>query len=137
MLNAAPVGSRGAVHPSGWMTSENFVHFLEHFVSFVKCTPESPVLMLMDNHDSHVSLPAIDCAKKNGIVVLTFPPHCSHKLQPLDRSVYGPLKKFHNTACNSWMLENPGKPMTIYDVAGRAGHAFPLAMTPTNILASF
>jgi len=27
--------------------------------------------------------------------------------------------------------------MTIYDVAGRVGHEFPLAMTPTNILAGF
>ena len=26
--------------------------------------------------------------------MLSFPPHCSHKLQPLDRSVFGPLKDF-------------------------------------------
>ena len=91
----------------------------------------------MDNHDSHVSVPVIDYAKKNGIIMLTFPPHCSHKLQPLDRSVYGPLKRYYNTACDAWMLENPGKPMTIYDVAGRVGRAFPLAMTPTNIQAGF
>jgi len=77
------------------------------------------------------------CAKRNGIALLTFPPHCSRKLQPLDRSVYGTLKKFYNTACDSWMLENPGKPMTIYDMAGRVGRAFPLAMTHTNILAGF
>jgi DDE superfamily endonuclease len=97
----------------------------------------SPVLLLMDNHDSHVSLPAIQYAKENGIIMLTFPPHCSHKLQPLDRSVYGPMKKYYNTACDAWMLANPGKPMTIYDVAGRLGHAFPLAMTPINIQAGF
>jgi hypothetical protein len=35
------------------------------------------------------------------------------------------------------MLANPGKPMTIYDIAGRLGHAFPLAMTPINIQAGF
>jgi DDE superfamily endonuclease len=101
MLCGAPTGSSGACHPSGWMTSENFVKFLVHFVCFVKCSSSSPVLLLMDNHDSHVSLPAIQYAKENGIVMLTFPPHCSHKLQPLDRSVYGPMKKYYNTSCDA------------------------------------
>ena len=31
-------------------------------------------------------------ARENGIHIVTFPPHCSHKLQYLDISVYGPLK---------------------------------------------
>uniref|UniRef100_A0A3Q2VJV2 Uncharacterized protein n=1 Tax=Haplochromis burtoni TaxID=8153 RepID=A0A3Q2VJV2_HAPBU len=29
--------------------------------------------------------------------MLSFPPHCSHRLQPLDRSVYGPLKRHINS----------------------------------------
>jgi len=121
MLIGSPVGSRGSTHPSGWMTSMNFEEFLKHFVSYVKCSAESPVLILMDNHDSHVSMPVIDYAKKNGIIMLKFPPHCSHMLQPLDRSVYGPMKRYYNTACDAWMLENQGKPMTIYDVAAWTG----------------
>lgn len=137
MLHGAPTGSHGSAHPSGWMTSENFQEFLKHFVSYAKCSVASPVLMLLDNHDSHVSVVSIDYAKQNGIVLLTFPPHCSHKLQPLDRAVYGPLKKFYNSSCDSWMLANPGKPMTIYDIAGRIGEAFPLAATPTNIVSGF
>ena len=47
--------------------------------------------------------------KNNGVVILSFPPHCSHELQPLDRSVYGPLKKYVNSFCDSWMRNNPGK----------------------------
>lgn len=137
MLNGAPPGSKGVAHPSGWMNSDLFADFMRHFVSHVNCSPTSPVLLLLDNHDSHVSLPSITFAKENGIVMLTFPPHCSHKLQPLDRTVYGPLKKYYNSSCDSWMLANPGKPMTIYDVAGRVGHAFPSAMTPKNIQSGF
>jgi hypothetical protein len=30
--------------------------------------------------------------KENGIVMLTLPPHTLHKLQPLDRTVFGPYK---------------------------------------------
>jgi len=69
--------------------------------------------------------------------MLTFPPLCSHKMQSLDRSVYGPLKKFYNSACDSWMLQNGGKCLTIYDVAARLGCAFPQAMTPVNIQSWF
>jgi len=124
-------------HPSGWMNADLFEHFMKHFVHHVNCSVASPVLLLLDNHESHVSFPSIQFAKDNGVVMLTFPPHCSHKLQPLDRTVYGPLKKYYNSSCDAWMLANPGKPMTIYDVAGRVGEAFPSAMTPNNIQSGF
>ena len=76
-------------------------NFMKHFVSVTKCTKEKPVLLLLDNHDSHVSLDLVDYCRENGVVLVTFPPHCSHKLQPLDRSVYGPFKKFFNASCDS------------------------------------
>ena len=53
----------------------------------------SPILIL-DNHDSHISIETIDLSKENGVTLLMLLPHCSHKLQPLDRSVYGPFKTF-------------------------------------------
>jgi len=137
MLNGAPVGSKGVAHPSGWMTIDLFAQYLKHFAAHVRCNTTSPVLLLLDNHDSHISIESITYAKENDIVLLTFPPHCSHKLQPLDRSVFGPLKRFYNNACDSWMLQNPGKPMTIFDVAAAVGSAFPQAVTPRNIEAGF
>jgi len=51
------------------------------------------VLILLDNHESHLYLPVIDYCRENGVVLLSFPPHCSHKFQPLDWSVFGPFKK--------------------------------------------
>ena len=137
MLSDAPPGSKGMAHPSGWMTSDIFADFLKHFVAHVKCSPTSPVLLLLDNHESHISVASIQYAKDNGVIMLTFPPHCSHKLQPLDRTVYGPLKRFYNAACDSWMLQHPGKPLTIYEIAGRVGCAYPSAFTPNNIQSGF
>jgi DDE superfamily endonuclease len=91
----------------------------------------------MDNHESHISVAIIDFCKDNGITLLTFPPHCSHKLQPLDRSVYGPLKKYVNGACDGWMKNNPGKTMTIYDIPKIAKQPLERATSQTNILAGF
>jgi DDE superfamily endonuclease len=137
MLKGAPPGSTGVASGSGWMTAEKFIEFLRHFEKHVKCCKEKPVLLILDNHESHISIPALNFAKEHGIVMLTFPPHCSHKLQPLDRSVFGPLKRYYNAGCDAWMLRNPGKPMTIYDISEVLGYAFPLAFTSVNITAGF
>ena len=88
-----PQGAIGVSYPSGWMASDNFLVFFKHFTDQVKPTNDKIVLLLLDNHNSHISIEAIAFARANGIVLLSFPPRCSHKLQPLDRSVFGPLKR--------------------------------------------
>ena len=91
-LNGAPPGSKGGENPSAWMTKKHFLDFLKHFVEHVRCTHEKPCLLLLDNHESHISIKGLDFAKETGIVMLSFSPHCTHRLQPLDRSIYGPFK---------------------------------------------
>lgn len=89
----------------------------------------------MDNHDSHILIATLNLAKENGIVLLTFPPHTSHKLQPLDRTVYAPLKGFFNSfnsAAKSWMLSHPGSPISLYEIAELVGIAYPLAFMNKN-----
>ncbi|KAM3609301.1 uncharacterized protein V6R79_012743 [Siganus canaliculatus] len=76
-------------------------------------------------------------SRENGVVLLSFPPHCSHKLQPLDRTVYGPLKRFISSAINNWLKKNPGTTFGIYDVPAVVISALPLAATPSNIMSSF
>ena len=71
----------------------------------------------MDNHESHLSIVAIDKARDLGIVLLTIPPKIPHKLQPLDACVHGPFKTEYNIALDNWMRRNPGKNMTIYEVS--------------------
>lgn len=137
MMNEAPIGSKGVASASGWMVSEPFLPVLQHFTSHETPTKEHRKLIIMDNHESHLSICAIDYARDNGIIILTLPPHCSHKLQPLDVAVFGPFKKFYNQACETWMLNNPGRPITIYNIAKLIGQAYPLAFTPKNICSGF
>ncbi|KAJ8937365.1 hypothetical protein NQ314_011911 [Rhamnusium bicolor] len=132
-----PVGCIGAGNASGWMQEEEYIIFLKHFQKCTNCSLNQKVLLLLDNYSSHISISALDFCKENGIVVLSFPPHCSHKLQSLDRAVYGPLKKAVNSACDNWMRNNPSKTMSIYDIPGILKIALPLALTQTNIQAGF
>ena len=84
-----------------------------------------------------MSLYTIDTCRNNGIDILTIPPHTSHRMQPLDVAVYGPFKRFYNTALDGWMRSNAGKTCTIYHIPGVVKTAFASAFTLTNIRAGF
>lgn len=136
-IQNAPPGSIGSSHPSGWMTQISFLQFIKHFHNHVRSSKEHPCLLILDNHDSHLSIDVINFCKEKGIVMLSFPPHTSHRLQPLDKSVYGPFKKFYFAAVDNWMTNNPGKTLTIYDLPGIVKNSLPNALTPNNITAGF
>lgn len=119
------------------MSSELFLLALEHIVRHTKCSTEEPILLILDNHESHVSISTINKAKESGVILLTFPPHCNHRLQPLDVSVYGPFKSRYNAACNDWLTNNPGKAISIYNVAELVGSAYVLTVTQKNIISGF
>lgn len=91
----------------------------------------------LDTRDIHISINILDKIKTNWIILLCFSPPCSHKLQPLDRSVHGPLKCYNNNACNSWQINDPGKAMTTYNIADNLGQAFQKAFAPENISEGF
>jgi len=136
-LNGGPVGCIGVANSSGWMTEADFVSYMHHFIKHTRATSTRPVLLLLDNHCSHLSLDALNLAKENGVVMLSFPPHCSHRLQPLDRSVYGPFKKYVSAAQDGWIRSNPGQTMSIYDIPQIVTTALPSAANAANICSGF
>ncbi|KAK7149284.1 hypothetical protein R3I94_008801 [Phoxinus phoxinus] len=131
-----PAGSIGSANGSGWMQEAEFLLFLQDFAIHTRVSKESMLLLLLDNHHSHISGAAIDFCRAHRIVMLSFPPHCSHRLQPLDRSVFGPLKHYVSTAADLWMKNHPGQHMTIYDITSLEAAILPLAAT-TNLAAGF
>ncbi|XP_030749369.1 uncharacterized protein LOC115877363 [Sitophilus oryzae] len=104
-LTDGPIASIALGNKSGWMTSELFIEVLRHIVQKTKCSMENKILLLIDNHESHVSVEAIIFCRDNGIILLSFPPHTTHKLQPLDVAVYGPFKSKLAIAQNDWMIQ--------------------------------
>lgn len=124
-------------HPTGWMNSELFVEVIKHFIKCTKSSKQNPTLFIYDNHESHLSIEVLDIAKDNGVTILTIPPHCSSRLQPLDVAVYGPLKCYYNKSIANWMMNNAGKTITIYNIAHCVKEAHTKALTPINIHSGF
>lgn len=136
MMTGAPKDSLGLAHKSGYMVTELFLKVLQHIASNTKCTPENPVLLILDGHASHVALEVILKAKELGIILLTLPPHCSHKMQPLDVSVFGPYKKLFKNELKSFMAKNK-RVITIYDIAEISRNPWYFAASPENIKNGF
>src|ERR1043165_237108 len=86
---------------------------------------------------THHSIEFIDLAKLNSVILVTIPPHTSHKLQPLDISVYGPFKKLYNRQIDSWLVSNPAKTLEIYELAELSGRAWVKASMPANVISGF
>ena len=137
LIKGGPPGCIGLVHESGWMTGENFLVSLKHFHGIVKSSPEKPVLLIFDNHSSHTDYNVVKFAKENGIILLTFPPHCSHALQPLDVTVFGPFKDALAKSHNEWIHGHPGQRISIKEVAALCRVPYLQKMTPANIVAGF
>ena len=69
--------------------------------------------------------------------MLTIRPKTSHRLQPLDVSVFGPFKRSYNKAMDNWMRTYPGKTLTIYEVPALVKEAQLCALVPRNIFSGF
>lgn len=137
MITGAPSGTLGLANPSGWMNSQCFYSVIQHFIKFTSSSIDKPTILIIDNHESHINVAALNLAKQNGIIILTVPPHSTNKLQPLDVGVYAPFKTAYNSSVDTFLMQNPGKTFTIYNVAASVGYAFEKSMTPSNIISSF
>ncbi len=137
MVIGAPPGTIPEANPSGWVNERIFLNWMKHFVKFTGALPNKRILLIFDNHESHLSPNVVKYAKENGVVLLTIPPHTSHRLQPLDVAVYGPLKIFYGEELDTWHRNNPGKTFTIYNIAAAFGNVYARAFSTLNIMSGF
>ena len=122
---------------STWTDSKVFVQWLNNFIDAVKPTPAKKVVLFVDGHISHKSLEAVELARANGVELISFPPHTTHRLQPLDKCFFGPLKEYYRQACDYWMTSNTGKRITFYNIAALFGAAYTRACTIDKAVSGF
>ena len=92
------------------------MRWLQHFISIAECKLESPHILLLDGHVSRQTLDALEFARAHDLHLVTFPPHCTHRLQPLERTLFRCLKTSYSRACDRWLSANRGRAITHHDV---------------------
>ena len=130
-------GTMYALSPgSGWMDGVTFYEWFEHH--FLEYAPSGrPLLFLLDRHSSHYNPEFIRFAAQKGVIVFVLPPNTTHISQPLDGVYFKALKQCWDEQCNSFMSNNPGKTVTLYQFSELFAAAWKKAMTPQNITSSF
>ena len=91
----APLDWRFSTSNSGWTSDAHGFEWLTTIFE-PNTRPEDPSqrrLLIMDGHSSHMTANFIAYCMKHLIDLLILPPHTSHLLQPLDVSVFAPLKR--------------------------------------------
>ena len=81
-----------AMQKNPWMTRSLFNkwinHFLHHVGQMYSISNKNRHLLIMDGHNSHVTLDVAHMARKIGLDLLTIPSHTSHAIQPLDVNIF-------------------------------------------------
>lgn len=133
-----PPGSMVETSDSGWVTGDIFFRWFKKFVQFCGASKDNAVLLIFDGHASHTkNLDLINYARENGVILLCLPPHCSHKLQPLDVGFMKPLSNYYENEVRVWLRSNPGKVVTLWQLSTLFGAAYVNAATMKNAISAF
>lgn len=133
-------GPDGAIYccsNNGWTNTELFNEWLLHFKKHTRPTADEPVLLILDNHNSHISIESYKFCKENHIHMVSLPPHTSHRLQPLDLTFFGPLKNALSREYDLFMIRTGHQRITEYEVAELVKNAFLKVATLSNALSGF
>ena len=136
LIGNAPPGTLFACSKKSFIDKDLFYMWFEKiFLTHLPAT--RPVILIMDSHKSHMSLKVIELAKRNDVEMFCLPPHTTHWLQPLDRTIFGPMKKAYDKACDVFMKQNPGRQITRYDFCSIFNDVFSGKMNIPNIAGGF
>ncbi|CAM4570323.1 unnamed protein product [Leuciscus chuanchicus] len=119
----------------GYMMAELFLKWLDHFIKYAP--PARPLVLIMDQHETHCGRQIIDVCRENQIEILLLPPHTTHMLQPLDISVFNPLKGMFSTVASRMGLVRGDMVIGKKHFSSVLKHAYEKAVTPANIKAGF
>lgn len=134
----APPGSLVEISETGYITSELFLKWFKHFIETVKPSTDKKIILLLDGHTTHSkNLEAIEMARKHGVIMLQLPGHTTHRVQPLDRTFFRPLKSNFNQAIQKWLRTNPGMVVSQYQIAGLCTEAYGKTATIENVANGF
>lgn len=108
IVSQVPKGWGIGKSTSGWMTSESFFEFITNifYPWLLSESIEFPVILYLDGHKSHVTLPLTDFCREKEIIVISLLPNSTHILQPLDVGLFKSLKMKWKSEVHNFKTQN-------------------------------
>ncbi|XP_050298015.1 uncharacterized protein LOC126737250 [Anthonomus grandis grandis] len=136
-ISNGPAECIGAGNASGWVTDLEFYDFMKHFVKHTSPTKQSPVLLLLDNHSSHLSIETRRICKEqrsgNALIPSTLHPQTS----ATGRVSLPAFQEEFGFRPGCMVRNNPGQTISIYEIPKIVATALPLGATSSNIINGF
>ena len=131
-----PTKSVSTGSAKGFITKEIFLDWVKnHFNKY--CGSVKPVLLILDNHSTHVDVDVVTKAKELDIIMVALPPHTSHLYQPLDVGVFSPLKHAYHLEMDVLHKTKGFQNITEADYTTALAHAYVISVIDTNIIGGF
>ena len=139
---AAPSGYFIRCSESGYINADLFADYGSKFVEYLKdkhlLGNNEKHLLLLDLHSSHLfNAKFMRMMQEHNIEVCSFPPHCTHVLQPLDDVPFAVMKKKYQKELLSYNFSVAGAKMNHLQFFRVLVPAFTQAFTAENIRKGF
>ena len=69
--------------------------------------------------------------------MICLPPHTTHKIQPLDRTLFKPLQTYYDQAAERWLRTHVGRIITPYPLCGLFNESYCKAVTMSTAINGF
>ncbi|KAJ3555968.1 hypothetical protein NM688_g2285 [Phlebia brevispora] len=131
-------GASFACSENGWTDGEIAASWL--IDDFDKQTRDKaagkPRALFVDGHNSHYSKKLLDYAQTLNIMLIGYPPHCTHALQGLDVACFGCMKEEFALEVERFEAEHD-RGVNKADFAGVFGRAYLRAFSESTIKSAF
>ena len=108
IIKNVPLGWGIGLSDNGWMTIESFYEYITNvfYPWLLKIEVLFPVLLYLDGHLSHVTVPLVSFCREKKIEVIALFPNSTHIMQPLDIAFFHPFKDAWKKTIQKWKAEN-------------------------------
>ena len=94
---------------NGWSSDDYGLQWLEKvFDPATRPSSCEKCLLIVDSHSSHINIVFINKCFDFRIVLLVFPPHSTHRLQPLDVALFNGLNTVYSNELNDFQNKSLG-----------------------------
>lgn len=99
---------------SGYIITECFYEYMcNGFNDWLEANDiKKPVVVWTDWHETRINFHLAKTLQDLQIILYGLPPNSTHFMQPLDVSVFGPMKKAWRTAAADWQESHPDETLT-------------------------
>lgn len=108
VLENFPSGWGIGISDTGWMTAKTFYEYITNvfYPWLLKQNIQFPVIVYLDNHSSHVTIPLVSFCRQKQIELIALYPNSTHVMQPLDIAVFHPFKDVWKKTVPKWKVQN-------------------------------